>query len=158
MLSTKFKNLVRAYKQSADNNRRTGATPCNAPYADLMDEIFGDSPIMSNNHSINLYGQPLGQSKTTVEEDETPSTSRGPTVNSNSSQQSNGRKRRTSMKEKISIMKLNTKKEAADKKLKLLEEYTKQKLEKMVEAQQLKQKRHEEKMALLKALMDSRGL
>ncbi|XP_067637933.1 uncharacterized protein [Eurosta solidaginis] len=78
MLLSKFKNL-RAYKQSSDNNRRTGATPCYAPYSDLLDEIFGDIPVISNKHSINLYGKSLSPNETSSSDSSssqpTPSTS-----------------------------------------------------------------------------------
>lgn len=35
-----MKNLVRAWKFCRDNNKRTGASPCFAPFEQIMEEIF----------------------------------------------------------------------------------------------------------------------
>lgn len=163
MLSAKFKNLVRAYKQSADNNSRTGATPCNAPFADLMEEIFGDNPVISNNHSINLYGQPLnieiGSNAPTSSCPNTSSPTPSSSMETSENLVTNVRKARSyrpPLKEKIVEMRLKCKRELAANKLKLFEDYATKKLEKMEQAQLLKQKRHEEKMAMMKAFLDAK--
>lgn len=43
-LQIKMKNLLRAWKCSKDTNNTTGTAPCVAPFANIMEEIFGDSP------------------------------------------------------------------------------------------------------------------
>ncbi|XP_067636214.1 uncharacterized protein [Eurosta solidaginis] len=53
-LEAKIRTLLIAYKSAKDNNRQTGATYCQAPFIEEMDEIFGREPIISNSHSLNL--------------------------------------------------------------------------------------------------------
>ncbi|XP_037931712.1 uncharacterized protein LOC119666501 [Teleopsis dalmanni] len=53
-LERKMRTLLSAFKAAKDNNRRTGASPCLPPYMELMNEIFGDKPIISNNHTATL--------------------------------------------------------------------------------------------------------
>ncbi|XP_037930607.1 uncharacterized protein LOC119665457 [Teleopsis dalmanni] len=49
-----MRTLLSVFKAAKDNNRRTGASPCLPPYMELMNEIFGDKPIISNNHTATL--------------------------------------------------------------------------------------------------------
>ncbi|XP_011203856.2 uncharacterized protein LOC105226589 isoform X1 [Bactrocera dorsalis] len=56
MLSTKLKNLGRAYKQAIENSRRT-KTPVIAPFGSLMEEIYKDDSINCNNHTISKKQQ-----------------------------------------------------------------------------------------------------
>ncbi|XP_067647651.1 uncharacterized protein [Eurosta solidaginis] len=51
-LESKIRTLLQAYKAARDNNRSTGASPCFAPYMELMDEIFGNTPIIKNDHTV----------------------------------------------------------------------------------------------------------
>ncbi|XP_037944485.1 uncharacterized protein LOC119677285 [Teleopsis dalmanni] len=53
-LERKMRTLLSAFKAAKDNNRRTGASPCLPPYMEMMNEIFGDKPIISNNHTATL--------------------------------------------------------------------------------------------------------
>ncbi|XP_037927774.1 uncharacterized protein LOC119672718 [Teleopsis dalmanni] len=53
-LERKMRTLLSAFKAAKDNNRRTGASQCLPPYMELMNEIFGDKPIISNNHTATL--------------------------------------------------------------------------------------------------------
>ncbi|XP_067638306.1 uncharacterized protein [Eurosta solidaginis] len=53
-LEAKMRTLLIAYKSAKDNNRQTGATYCQAPFMEEMDEIFGRKPIISNAHTLNL--------------------------------------------------------------------------------------------------------
>ncbi|XP_036317739.1 uncharacterized protein LOC118732732 [Rhagoletis pomonella] len=62
-LEGKMRTLLSAYKCAKDNASRTGAAPCIAPYMDEMEEIFGNSALLSNNHTLNVgrcRAQPLG--------------------------------------------------------------------------------------------------
>lgn len=49
-----MRTLLNAYKSAKDNANRTGASPCPAPYMEELDELFGDKPIISNTHSIDV--------------------------------------------------------------------------------------------------------
>ncbi|XP_036335181.1 uncharacterized protein LOC118745695 [Rhagoletis pomonella] len=51
--------LLQAYKTARDNNNRTGSSPFFAPYMELMEEIFGSSPIISNSHTLQLGDGPV---------------------------------------------------------------------------------------------------
>lgn len=55
-LETKMASLLKAYKAARDNERLTGRGASTFQYLSLMDEIYGDRPIMANNHTINLFG------------------------------------------------------------------------------------------------------
>nr|XP_036229305.1 uncharacterized protein LOC118682963 [Bactrocera oleae] len=67
ILSTKLKNLIRAYKQGIDNNSQTNSS-CKTPYANWMKEIFADNPSISKNITSNLYEQSLSNTPTLSEE------------------------------------------------------------------------------------------
>lgn len=54
-----MRTLLQAYKAARDNNRSTGASPCFAPYMELMDEIFGNTPIISNDHTVHVGFRPF---------------------------------------------------------------------------------------------------
>ncbi|XP_050341681.1 uncharacterized protein LOC126767923 [Bactrocera neohumeralis] len=66
-LSTKLKNLIRAYKYGIDNNSRTNSS-CETPYAAWMKEIFADDPNISINIPCNLYEQSTSNTPTITEE------------------------------------------------------------------------------------------
>lgn len=66
MIINKIQSLLKAYKAAKDNARKTGAGPCVAPFMEEMDEIFGNKPIISNNHSLSLS---LGQPVSALEDD-----------------------------------------------------------------------------------------
>ncbi|XP_036340685.1 probable inactive serine/threonine-protein kinase slob2 [Rhagoletis pomonella] len=57
-LESKMRTLLQAYKSASDNNRSTGASPCFAPFMELMNEIFGRSPIISNDHTVHVGFRP----------------------------------------------------------------------------------------------------
>lgn len=59
MFEGRMRSLLQAYKAARDNNNRTGSSPCFAPYMELMDEIFGSSPIISNTHTLQLGEGPV---------------------------------------------------------------------------------------------------
>ncbi|XP_036321999.1 translation initiation factor IF-2-like [Rhagoletis pomonella] len=62
-LEGKMRTLLSAYKCAKDNASRTGAAPCIAPNMDEMEEIFGYSALLSNNHTLNVgrcRAQPVG--------------------------------------------------------------------------------------------------
>ncbi|XP_018799341.1 PREDICTED: uncharacterized protein LOC108975366 isoform X2 [Bactrocera latifrons] len=66
-LSTKLKNLFRAYKYGIDNNSRTNSS-CKTPYTTWMKEIFADNPNISINIRCNSYEQSLNNTSTSTEE------------------------------------------------------------------------------------------
>lgn len=77
LLNTKLKNLLRAYKSAKDGNKGTGNTLIKAPFEDLMEEIFGNNPIISNNHVLSLSGtetMALTPKKSTDSHSSTPNT------------------------------------------------------------------------------------
>ncbi|XP_050322124.1 uncharacterized protein LOC126754201 [Bactrocera neohumeralis] len=49
-LVAKMRTLFNAYKTAKDNEKQTGTMP----YMSEMDEIFGESCLVSNNHTINI--------------------------------------------------------------------------------------------------------
>lgn len=59
MVQTKIATLLRAYKAAADNERQTGSAPCVTPFMDIMDDLFGNRPIISNRHTLNMGGSPI---------------------------------------------------------------------------------------------------
>ncbi|XP_036336234.1 uncharacterized protein LOC118746493 [Rhagoletis pomonella] len=52
-LEGKMRTLLSAFKCAKDNAGRTGATPCVAPYMEEMEEIFGNSALVANKHTLN---------------------------------------------------------------------------------------------------------
>ncbi|XP_017481058.1 PREDICTED: uncharacterized protein LOC108370266 [Rhagoletis zephyria] len=58
-LEGRMRTLLQAYKAARDNNNRTGSSPCFDPYMELMEEIFGSSPIISNSHTLQLGDGPV---------------------------------------------------------------------------------------------------
>ncbi|XP_050338676.1 uncharacterized protein LOC126765103 [Bactrocera neohumeralis] len=57
-LVAKMRTLLKAYKTAKDNENQTGTSPCTIPYMTEMDEIFGESYLVSNNHTINIGTDP----------------------------------------------------------------------------------------------------
>lgn len=53
-VKAKMKTLLIAYKSSIDNNRQTGAEPCDAPFMSEMEEIFGCRPIISSPYTTSV--------------------------------------------------------------------------------------------------------
>ncbi|XP_054091508.1 uncharacterized protein LOC105219286 [Zeugodacus cucurbitae] len=53
-----MRTLLSAYKSAKDNERQTGTSPCTVPYMQEMDDIFGDSSMVSVNHTINIGTDP----------------------------------------------------------------------------------------------------
>ena len=72
MLENKMTCLLRAYKASKDNNNKTGSAACVEPFMDEMEDIFGNRPMMSCKHTINVG---LFNKSTTPEIVQLPSTS-----------------------------------------------------------------------------------
>ncbi|XP_011210908.2 uncharacterized protein LOC105231343 [Bactrocera dorsalis] len=56
-LVAKMRTLLKAYNTAKD--KQTGTSPCTIPYMSEMDEIFGESRLVSDNHSINIGTDPL---------------------------------------------------------------------------------------------------
>ncbi|XP_049316901.1 uncharacterized protein LOC125779667 [Bactrocera dorsalis] len=50
--------LLNAYKTAKDNEKQTGTSPCTVPYMREIDEIFAESCLVSNNHTINIGTDP----------------------------------------------------------------------------------------------------
>ncbi|XP_039968072.1 uncharacterized protein LOC120779756 [Bactrocera tryoni] len=57
-LVSKMRTLLNAYKTAKDNEKQTGTSPCTVPYMREMNEIFGESCLVSNNHTINIGTEP----------------------------------------------------------------------------------------------------
>ncbi|XP_055920512.1 uncharacterized protein LOC129952101 [Eupeodes corollae] len=53
-LEVKMQTLLRAYRDAKDNNGRTGASPCIAPFLEEMDELFGKKPNFAKSDSYNF--------------------------------------------------------------------------------------------------------
>ncbi|XP_049308110.1 uncharacterized protein LOC125777388 [Bactrocera dorsalis] len=53
-----MRTLLNAYKAAKDNEKQTGTSPCTVPYMREMDEIFGESCLVSNNHTLNIGTDP----------------------------------------------------------------------------------------------------
>ncbi|XP_055910404.1 uncharacterized protein LOC129944763 [Eupeodes corollae] len=70
-LEVKIQTLVRAYKYAIDNNNRTGAAPCVAPFMEKMDELFGSKPIVTNVHNVTYGAAAIGNSSETSEDNTT---------------------------------------------------------------------------------------
>lgn len=58
-LQAKINSLINAYKGARDSEGRTGRESSTFMYLEEMDEIFGDRPIIANQHTLNLYGLPV---------------------------------------------------------------------------------------------------
>ncbi|XP_067635193.1 uncharacterized protein [Eurosta solidaginis] len=68
-LEGKMRTLLHAYKAAKDYNSRTAAALSFAPYMEIMDEIFGKSTKISNNHDVDsdartVKNEPLSPSST----------------------------------------------------------------------------------------------
>lgn len=95
-----MRTLLSSYKSAKDNSRQTGASPCNPPFMDQMEEIFGDKPIICNSHTLQLGHGPItalreqNQVTATVEisNDEQPRRSK-------TSDSSKGKKRKTALQQ-----------------------------------------------------------
>lgn len=57
LLTNKLKNLMRAYKSAKDGNKKTGSAPIQVPFQEILDEIFGSQPNISNEIVLNLRGK-----------------------------------------------------------------------------------------------------
>lgn len=55
-LKNKMSVLLQAYKSASDTEGRTGRGSTKFKFMGQMDEIFGTRPIISNSHTLNLYG------------------------------------------------------------------------------------------------------
>lgn len=54
MLESKIKTLLKAYKSAKDHNKQTGVSPCIVPFEDILDDLFGDRPMMGRSNTINV--------------------------------------------------------------------------------------------------------
>ncbi|XP_017478503.1 PREDICTED: uncharacterized protein LOC108368219 [Rhagoletis zephyria] len=59
-LFAKMRTLLKAYESAKDNERQTGTAPRTILYMTEMDEVFGESCLVVNNHTINLGTDPQG--------------------------------------------------------------------------------------------------
>lgn len=48
---------MRAYKSAKDGNKKTGSAPIQVPFQEILDEIFGSQPNISNEIVLNLRGK-----------------------------------------------------------------------------------------------------
>lgn len=46
--------LLKAFKTARDNNSQTGAAACVVPFMEQMEDLFGDRPMLSSNHTIGI--------------------------------------------------------------------------------------------------------
>ncbi|XP_055914406.1 PH domain-containing protein DDB_G0287875-like [Eupeodes corollae] len=61
-----MQTLLRAYRDAKDNNGRTGASPCIAPFLEEMDELFGKKPNFAKSDSYNFGAKSVSSSGATV--------------------------------------------------------------------------------------------
>lgn len=67
--NTKWKTLVRSYKNTKDNNTKTGQSSSRLLFFEKMDEILGNKPSISCLHT--LASSSLGDSNVVIKEDST---------------------------------------------------------------------------------------